>query len=73
MENSLRHWKCRNCGRANQTSVALDGTAQCAHCTYQMSVQPSRVRNGVTLPLSYPTNRGSQRNEARGRSLGEAN
>ena len=71
MDTTLRNWKCRNCGRANQTTVELDGTAKCEYCTYLMSVQPSRVRGGVTLPASYPTRRGSGRNDALGRSLGE--
>lgn len=73
METTLRNWKCRNCGRANQTAVALDGTAQCEYCTYLMSVQPSRVRDGVTLPASYPTRRGSPRNGTLDRVLGETN
>jgi DNA-directed RNA polymerase subunit RPC12/RpoP len=73
MENALRNWKCRNCGRANRTEVALDGTAKCEYCTYLMSVQPSRVRNGVTLPSSYPTRRGTISGDANGRPLGEAN
>jgi len=74
MENALRNWKCRNCGRANRTEVALDGTAKCEYCTYTMSVQPSRVKNGVTLPSSYPTRRGTApTDETNRRSLGEAN
>jgi hypothetical protein len=73
MENTLRNWKCRNCGRANRTEVALDGTAKCEYCTYLMSVQPSRVKNGVTLPSSYPTRRGTAASDAPGRPLGEAN
>jgi DNA-directed RNA polymerase subunit RPC12/RpoP len=59
MENALRNWKCRNCGRTNRTEVALDGTAKCEHCGYLMSIQPSRVRNGQVLPAVYPTRRGS--------------
>lgn len=55
MDNALRNWKCRNCGRANKTSVALDGTAKCEFCTYVMSVQPSRIKGGAVLPASYPT------------------
>ncbi|MEX0879523.1 MAG: hypothetical protein WEB59_07095 [Thermoanaerobaculia bacterium] len=55
MENALRNWKCRNCGRANKTAVALDGTAKCEFCTYVMSVQPSRIKGGTILPASYPT------------------
>ena len=57
MQSPLRPWKCRNCGRANQTVVALDGTARCEHCRYQMSIQPSRIKNGTVLPASYPTSR----------------
>src|SRR5207245_1604819 len=47
---ALRSWKCRNCGRSNSTEIALDGTGVCAHCSYLMQVQPSRIRNGVVLP-----------------------
>ena len=73
MQDPLRNWKCRNCGRANATAVAIDGTAKCEYCSYVMSVQPSRVKNGVTLPSSYPTRRGTAAAEGSGRSLGEAN
>jgi DNA-directed RNA polymerase subunit RPC12/RpoP len=59
MESALRTWKCRNCGRTNQTEVALNGTASCEHCSYVMSIQPSRLRNGQVLPAVYPTRRGS--------------
>jgi len=61
---ALRNWKCRDCGRANATEVALDGTAKCVHCSYLMHVQPSRIRNGVLLPLVYPTRRGPALDEA---------
>jgi len=71
MEDTLRNWKCRNCGRANRTAVALDGTAKCEYCTEKMSVQPSRVRDGVTLPSSYPTRRGTTPGDALGRPLGQ--
>ena len=71
MENVLRNWKCRNCGRANSTEVALDGTAKCEYCAYVMSIQPSRVRNGVTLPSSYPTRRGTAPGHVTARPLGE--
>ena len=72
MPNAQRHWKCRNCGRANLNAVALDGTAKCDHCTYTMSIQPSRMRNGVLLPASYPPRPGSVRTlESSTRSLGE--
>ncbi len=66
---TLRNWKCRNCGRANATPVATDGTAKCEHCRYVMSIQPSRIRkNGAVMPSSYPTRIGS-RNGAAARSL----
>ena len=55
---SPRSWKCRDCGRANTAPVALDGTAKCEYCSYLMQVQPSRIRNGVKLPASYPTRLG---------------
>jgi DNA-directed RNA polymerase subunit RPC12/RpoP len=55
---ALRNWKCWNCGRANSTEIALDGTANCPHCAYRMLLQPSRIRDGVILPASYPTRRG---------------
>jgi hypothetical protein len=72
MNDPLRRWKCRNCSRANETVVALDGTAKCDHCTKVMSVQPSRVRDGVVLPASYPTRIGTPRGAAKiVRSLGE--
>jgi DNA-directed RNA polymerase subunit RPC12/RpoP len=71
MPNVLRHWKCRNCGRANETTVGLDGTAKCEHCANRMSIQPSRIRNGVLLPASYPTRHDSPRNGALIGRLGE--
>jgi hypothetical protein len=71
MENALRRWKCRDCNRANETVIALDGTAKCEHCTRRTSVQPSRVRNGVILPATYPTRMGSPGRLAHVRSLGE--
>jgi hypothetical protein len=27
----------------------------CAHCSAKTQVQPSRIKNGVVLPASYPT------------------
>lgn len=42
MEHALKHWKCKNCGRFNNTVVALDGTAKCPHCARVLSIQPSR-------------------------------
>ena len=57
MQDALRPWKCRNCGRANQTVVALDGTVNCEFCKYQMSIQPSRIKNGILLPAVYPVRR----------------
>jgi len=71
MQDALRNWKCRNCGRANATPVALDGTAKCEHCSYVMSVQPSRLRNGVVLPSSYPTRMGPRNAVATRGTLGE--
>ncbi len=71
MEQALRRWKCRNCSRANETIIELDGTAQCEHCRNRMSVQPSRVRKGVVLPATYPTRMGSPGRFAHVRSLGE--
>ncbi len=59
MKYALRNWKCRDCGRANATEIGLDGTAKCVHCRYVMQVQPSRIRNGVLLPATYPTRLGS--------------
>ena len=43
MEKDSRKWKCRNCGRSNMTSVSLDGTVKCDHCSDLTSIQPSRV------------------------------
>jgi len=55
MSGILRSWKCRNCGRANSTEIGLEGTGTCAHCSAATQVQPSRIRNGVILPASFPT------------------
>ncbi len=55
MTSGLRTWKCRHCGRSNTTEVGLDGTAGCGACAKRTQVQPSRIRNGVVLPASYPT------------------
>jgi len=55
MNNALRVWKCRHCGCSNSTEVALDGTAACGTCAKRTEVQPSRLRNGVVLPATYPT------------------
>ena len=51
----LRTWKCRQCGRANSTEIGLDGIGTCEHCTKTTAVQPSRIRNGVILPASFPS------------------
>ena len=64
MKYVLRNWKCRNCGRANATTVELDGTAKCEFCAYVMSIQPSRIRNGVVLPAIYPRSAIAPRNDA---------
>jgi DNA-directed RNA polymerase subunit RPC12/RpoP len=71
MENSLRRWKCRDCSRANETAIEIDGTAQCVYCSRRTSVQPSRLKNGVVLPASYPTRMGSPNRTTHVRSLGE--
>jgi len=42
MEHALKLWKCKNCGRSNETVVALDGTAKCPYCARVLSIQPSR-------------------------------
>ncbi len=55
MPTMLRTWKCRHCGRANATSIGLDGAGTCEHCAAATQVQPSRLRNGVVLPASFPT------------------
>ena len=55
MENALRNWKCRDCGRSNRTAVALDGTAKCEHCGYVMSLQPSRLKAGAIQPAIFPS------------------
>ncbi len=46
MDDGSRTWKCRNCGRANRTGVASDGTASCEFCAETTRIQPSRVRGG---------------------------
>ena len=51
----LRSWKCRHCGCANSTEIPLEGTGTCVYCSMQTQVQPSRIRNGVVLPGSFPT------------------
>jgi hypothetical protein len=48
MADGLRTWKCRNCGRANRTEVAADGTAKCEFCADVTRIQPSRARGGET-------------------------
>jgi len=55
MNSALRVWKCRHCGCSNATEVGLDGAGRCGTCANQTQVQPSRIRNGVVLPASYPT------------------
>jgi hypothetical protein len=55
MSTVLRSWKCRHCGRANATAIGLDGTGTCEHCAAATQVQPSRLRNGVVLPATFPT------------------
>jgi len=48
MAVALRIWNCRNCGRANKTELALDGTVKCEFCTDVMWIQPSKARGGET-------------------------
>ena len=41
-----RSWDCRNCGRSNETELALDGTLTCEYCTEvggPEALRPSRV------------------------------
>ena len=71
MNEVLRRWKCRDCSRANETAIGLDGTGVCAHCTHTINVQPSRLRNGTVLPSSYPTRKVVLHGMVRVRSLGE--
>ena len=52
MERLIRKWNCRNCGRSNDTEVALDGTVKCEYCVDVRKIQPSRARGGET-PISY--------------------
>ncbi len=61
MKYALRVWKCRHCGCSNSTEVGLDGTSECLTCSNRTQVQPSRIRNGVLLPASYPTRRPAPR------------
>jgi hypothetical protein len=55
MSSILRTWKCRHCGRANSTEIGLEGTGTCTHCAAATQVQPSRIRNGVILPATFPS------------------
>lgn len=58
MEDALRSWTCRNCGRSNKTVVAMDGTGTCEHCAHATRIQPSRFRGGETpAQLSIPWRR----------------
>ena len=71
----LRRWNCRNCGRSNETALALDGTLTCDYCTEvggPEALRPWKVRlNGyagrlVALMTGEP--RGAERRPAaRGR------
>jgi DNA-directed RNA polymerase subunit RPC12/RpoP len=55
MQNVLRTWHCRNCGRTNETEIALDGKVKCEFCASVTRIQPSRAR-GLESPgqLSTP-------------------
>jgi hypothetical protein len=44
----IRKWQCRNCGCANATEVAFDGSAICDHCAAAMKIQASRARGRET-------------------------
>jgi len=48
MEEVLRNWGCRNCGRSNRTVIGQDGTAKCEHCGDMKRIQPSRARGQET-------------------------
>ncbi len=62
MEDFIRNWNCRGCGRTNSTVVGLDGTVKCEYCRDVKSIQPSRNRGGETpgqiarfsRPISLP-------------------
>ena len=40
MSSGLRRWNCRNCGRSNETALALDGTLTCDYCTEVGRLEP---------------------------------
>ena len=48
MRHALRKWTCRNCGRSNETTIEMDGSAKCEHCAHVMKIQPSAHRGGET-------------------------
>jgi hypothetical protein len=48
MENQLRSWNCRGCGRSNNTTIEPDGTVTCEFCSAVKKIQPSRIRGGET-------------------------
>jgi DNA-directed RNA polymerase subunit RPC12/RpoP len=48
MENVLRAWNCRGCGRSNNTNIEPDGTVKCEYCSDVKRIQPSRIRGGET-------------------------
>ncbi len=52
--NSLRTWRCRDCGRSTQAEVEHDGSAKCSFCGRVMRIQPSRKRGGET-PNQLPS------------------
>lgn len=53
MMNSLRSWRCRDCGRSTQAEVERDGSAKCTFCGCVTRIQPSRTR-GQEMPGQLP-------------------
>lgn len=48
MQEALRTWTCRNCGRSNKTVIERNGSVKCEYCNYVMSIQPARSRGEET-------------------------
>jgi len=42
VKSTLRSWNCRNCGRSNETALALDGTLTCEYCAEVGGLEPPR-------------------------------
>ena len=40
MKSGFRSWNCRNCGRSNETELALDGTLTCEYCAEVGGLEP---------------------------------